>query len=1278
MDTNQIISNFSSGELAPTMLGRADLKEKYLSAAKLLQNYVVLPQGGILKRPGTRFLAELDSTKTYTILSYTPSATTSYLLVFSEGALSVYRAEDVIDAYSDYVTTLSAPLQTFVSPYSATELPELNWAPISTEDASRVVLFAQGNHPPYELAFMENDYNPFTFSAAVFTSPPFKALDTTDTILTVSNEQWVAKLTSSNASEFSSLGTAAYVEWQKDDVWVLAKILTTATTPAAPSDPSGNVCYVQPIQNIVTGIATSARLVALDHVYDSEEIPADSLHVRSDTLVFNYSCEEAYLRVKSEYEKIRTTSSTSSAYALSETKFGDTLWVKVTSYLGPRDYPVDFIAAPAASDLVVGDTYKILRADIDMDVYAPVSGGTVEWNDSFKYNTVGDTFSLQNKFRVVTGTGELANLSKSKTFDVVETTTELSYHPCSGNIVMAADLSTLGHIATLQASKPFFAFSGSAGAEVGQYLLVKYGEKVWMLYKVSSIASATQAVVVIVDGTLPRKTSSNEIVNEGRSSTFRVSEWSVANYPRAVSWVERRLVFAGCQSAPESVWLSRVSDTYDFRTVDADGASTDDAGITYPLAGKSMNKIVNLTAGPTLAIGTQSAIWQMRKSYDGEAITPTSVTFTEETADGVYGKSLRIGSAIICVDLSRKHLIELGYSYEINGLEGQNLNLLSGHMFEQDRIVDFCFQQRPYGIIWVITESGSWYSMTYNKKQGMYSWSRHPTFGSVLGLTLLQNASDLSGYDRLVLLTSRNGHTFLELLEDFYVKEATAANKNYNFLDCTRRMVPPFAFLPPYGVDKNPPVDSPSDPLPEPKYPIGSPDFSKVYGYWEDARSILPGIKGSETMSYQWQISSDNISYTDVSGATLSYFPLPLLSPANDGHYRCKVENGLGAMTTTDAVVQCVVHPFETSLDGATGWATGMGTYERYDQRTDVSTAYNNYFLGCGRPASGEYKDGVFAWAKGVSFDAGSGTYAAFGFVSGAYGASHCSCVLENCEMPYTNLLGVSCWSPVEEVGDGAGIFPSNNTMQIKNSVVYLEGNNTPEDGYCAYIYVGFGFNSRTEEGEYVQSANNSIIFSGGSKIHSGNVRFSGRQGESGEEGAVINSQLVFTDPGTEFLMDDQHTKSFTAHASMGVLNLDPGTTLLEKGNHVDLLNACLVRLGGTKDLEGNLSQYPAILCPIFSEDAMIKLRFGGGYLAYAGDCRSGSGAAFQWKFDGSGIIKSLDMLEVRGADGIWRAAIEGDFTVTYCATDAEGLAATNNLYSGLAGYTVITAGASI
>ena len=82
--------NFSAGELSPLMAGRIDL-ELYQNGAERLENCVVMPQGGITKAPGTRFLrAAKTSFQSVRLMPFYYDNEHAYMLEFGHYYLRIH------------------------------------------------------------------------------------------------------------------------------------------------------------------------------------------------------------------------------------------------------------------------------------------------------------------------------------------------------------------------------------------------------------------------------------------------------------------------------------------------------------------------------------------------------------------------------------------------------------------------------------------------------------------------------------------------------------------------------------------------------------------------------------------------------------------------------------------------------------------------------------------------------------------------------------------------------------------------------------------------------------------------------------------------------------------------------------------------------------------------------------------------------------------------------------------------------------------------------------
>ncbi len=83
--------SFAAGELAPELYGRVDLA-KYQVGLRLAENLFVRPHGGIVNRPGTKFVAEvLDSTVAGRLVPFSFSTLQTYVLEFGYQRMRVIR-----------------------------------------------------------------------------------------------------------------------------------------------------------------------------------------------------------------------------------------------------------------------------------------------------------------------------------------------------------------------------------------------------------------------------------------------------------------------------------------------------------------------------------------------------------------------------------------------------------------------------------------------------------------------------------------------------------------------------------------------------------------------------------------------------------------------------------------------------------------------------------------------------------------------------------------------------------------------------------------------------------------------------------------------------------------------------------------------------------------------------------------------------------------------------------------------------------------------------------
>lgn len=102
-----IQTNFTAGEISPRMLGRVDI-DRYSNGVAALENFIIMPQGGVYRRSGTRFAAELrDSSKKGRLVRFEFSTTQAYQIQFEDQKIRFYKDEGIITQTPQSITGIT-------------------------------------------------------------------------------------------------------------------------------------------------------------------------------------------------------------------------------------------------------------------------------------------------------------------------------------------------------------------------------------------------------------------------------------------------------------------------------------------------------------------------------------------------------------------------------------------------------------------------------------------------------------------------------------------------------------------------------------------------------------------------------------------------------------------------------------------------------------------------------------------------------------------------------------------------------------------------------------------------------------------------------------------------------------------------------------------------------------------------------------------------------------------------------------------------------------------
>lgn len=93
-------TNFTSGELDPLVRARVDIAS-YNNALETAQNVICQPQGGVTRRPGTKFINELTGTPAngVRLVPFEFSVNDSYMLCFTDDTMFVYKNKALVHTF---------------------------------------------------------------------------------------------------------------------------------------------------------------------------------------------------------------------------------------------------------------------------------------------------------------------------------------------------------------------------------------------------------------------------------------------------------------------------------------------------------------------------------------------------------------------------------------------------------------------------------------------------------------------------------------------------------------------------------------------------------------------------------------------------------------------------------------------------------------------------------------------------------------------------------------------------------------------------------------------------------------------------------------------------------------------------------------------------------------------------------------------------------------------------------------------------------------------------
>lgn len=284
--------------------------------------------------------------------------------------------------------------------------------------------------------------------------------------------------------------------------------------------------------------------------------------------------------------------------------------------------------------------------------------------------------------------------------------------------------------------------------DVGRLFRLVLGDRVRHVRGLADAGNTTSAIKVSLDLSLPLTQEGAETKNKGSTNIWNRGAWFTGNYPGVVGFHEGRLCFGRTRLQPQSMWLSRSGDFYDFATTNEQLEVLADSALTLHLDSDTTNELHWMVSRGFLLLGSGGSEWQLGASTNRDALTALNATVQVQSNHGSQPiKALSVGRNVLYAQFGGTKLREMRYDYTNDVQASTDLNTYADHLLRDHAgVVQLAYQPTPVPTVYALLGDGQIGVLTYEPDQQVYAWSRYIVGGPAAAVTSIAVKSEASNY----------------------------------------------------------------------------------------------------------------------------------------------------------------------------------------------------------------------------------------------------------------------------------------------------------------------------------------------------------------------------------------------------------------------------------------------------------------------------------------------------------------------------------------------------
>lgn len=723
-------ASFIGGEISPRLYGRVEFA-KYLSGAETIENFIVRPEGGLMRRHGTRFAGETKThAKQSRLIPFIFSTVQAYILEFGDGYIRIWKDYAPITSSTKTVTGISRDNPAVVD---ATAHGFAN--------GDRVVIAGVGgmgqvNNREFTVANQHADW----FELSGVNSIGYDAYTMggmVSKIYEIVSPYVEADL---NAIVLSQSADTLYIVHPFHAPHTLTRTGHTSWTLAAMSLERG------PFAALNGDVGARVMCTITPGRYQ----PGDPVSIKASSPIFSTGHKGSYFYMQEIYFDQLAVSPWASTLAIN---------------------PV--IGTQISSS---GNVYSLVDVGNGQGTGSVIPSHTE--GDAWD-NPTGNAGTNYKKWRYLHSRWAIVKLD---TFtDAKNMSGTITTYLCNGLAPLSKTITGVTNSAGICRVT-----SAGHGYNEGDYVSI---------FGVGGAieANGDWKLINVTTNTfdLANSNAPSTYISGGGAKRFSTFLWAhsafsdARGFPSAIALHEQRLVFANTAQQPFGFWASTSGDYANFLP-----GTKDDETISYNIAANQADPIRWITSGSDLVIGTLSQEFAAYGGGLGDPITPSNTRIVPQSGEGSNGvQPAKVGVETLFVNRAGRKVFSLVNQADVGAYVAMDLTEIAEHLTLNATIVRLAWAKNPTSTLWALRTDGTLLSMTYRREQQVFAWSKHLINGFAESIAVIPSPDGTTDDLWMTVRRTINGSTkrYVEFMAPPF--EPTGANDKtlMGFLDSALR-----------------------------------------------------------------------------------------------------------------------------------------------------------------------------------------------------------------------------------------------------------------------------------------------------------------------------------------------------------------------------------------------------------------------------------------------------------------------------------------------------------